>query len=132
MGAEAFSSTGLGIGREAVIMPGVRVGDGAIIGTRAQVTKDVPPYAVVAGNPGRIVKMRFPPEIVAELLAIRWWDWEAEKIARHVDASDLVGVEGFERIGAGLAGVERNLALGRPATHQDRDVFHGLTQSQFS
>ena len=59
------------IGREAVIMPGVGVGDGAIIGTRAQVTKDVPPYAVVAGNPGRIVKMRFPPEIVAELLAIR-------------------------------------------------------------
>ena len=74
------------IGREAVIMPGVTIGDGAIIGTRAQVTKDVPAYAVVAGNPGRIVKMRFPPEIVGELLAIRWWDWEAEKIARHVAA----------------------------------------------
>ncbi|MGX5735352.1 CatB-related O-acetyltransferase [Bosea thiooxidans] len=74
------------IGREAVIMPGVTIGDGAIIGTRAQVTKDVPPYAVVAGNPGRIVRMRFAPEIVSELLAIRWWDWDAEKIARNVAA----------------------------------------------
>ena len=73
-------------GREAVIMPGVTIGDGAIIGTRAQVTKDVPAYAVVAGNPGRVVKMRFPPEIVAELLAIRWWDWDADRIARHIDA----------------------------------------------
>ena len=74
------------IGREAVIMPGVTIGDGAIIGTRAQVTRDVPPYAVVAGNPGRIVKMRFAPEIIAELLAIRWWDWDAETIARNIAA----------------------------------------------
>ena len=74
------------IGREAVIMPGVTIGDGAIIGTRAQVTKDVPAYAVVAGNPGRVVKMRFAPEIAAELLAIRWWDWDADRIARHIDA----------------------------------------------
>ncbi len=74
------------IGREAVLMPGVTIGDGAIIGTRAQVTKDVPDYAVVAGNPAAIVKMRFPPEIVAELLTIRWWDWDAAKIGRNVDA----------------------------------------------
>lgn len=72
------------IGREAVIMPGVRVGDGAIIGTRAQVARDVPPYAVVVGNPGRIVKTRFPPEIVAALLDIRWWDWDGDRIARNV------------------------------------------------
>ncbi|WNJ90574.1 CatB-related O-acetyltransferase [Bosea sp. 685] len=72
------------IGREAVIMPGVTVGDGAIIGTRAQVARDVPPYAVVVGNPGRVVKMRFAPEIVAELLSIRWWDWEPERIARNI------------------------------------------------
>ena len=74
------------IGREAVVMPGVRIGDGAIIGTRAQVVKGVPPYAVVVGNPGRIVKLRFPEETVADLLAIRWWDWEADKIARNVAA----------------------------------------------
>jgi virginiamycin A acetyltransferase len=74
------------IGREAVIMPGVTIGDGAIIGTRAQVVKDVPPYAVVVGNPGRVVKLRFPELTVAALLNIRWWDWDAEKIARNVGA----------------------------------------------
>ena len=74
------------IGREAVIMPGVRIGDGAIVGTRAQVARDVPPYAVVVGNPGRVVKLRFPPEVVDELLSIRWWDWDAEKIGRNVAA----------------------------------------------
>lgn len=74
------------IGREAVIMPGVTIADGAIIGTRAQVVKDVPPYAVVVGNPGRVVKLRFPDETVAALLSIRWWDWEADKIARNVAA----------------------------------------------
>jgi virginiamycin A acetyltransferase len=72
------------IGREAVIMPGVTIGDGAIIGTWAQVSRDVPPYAVVVGNPGCIVKTRFSPEIVSELLSIRWWDWDAEKIARNI------------------------------------------------
>ncbi len=74
------------IGREAVIMPGVTIGDGAIIGTRAQVVKDVPPYAVVVGNPGRVVRTRFPDETVAALLAIAWWDWDADKIGRNVAA----------------------------------------------
>jgi virginiamycin A acetyltransferase len=74
------------IGREAVIMPGVTIGDGAIIGTRAQITRDVPPYAVVVGNPGRVVKMRFAPEIVAALLDIRWWDWDGDRIARNIAA----------------------------------------------
>ncbi|MEN5083338.1 CatB-related O-acetyltransferase [Bosea sp. TWI1241] len=72
------------IGREAVIMPGVTIGDGAIIGTRAQVARDVPPYAVVVGNPGRVVKLRFAPEVIAALLDIRWWDWAPEKIARNL------------------------------------------------
>lgn len=74
------------IGREAVIMPGVTIGDGAIIGTRAQVVKDVPPYAVVVGNPGRVVRTRFPDETVAALLSIAWWNWDAEKIGRNVAA----------------------------------------------
>lgn len=85
------------IGREAVIMPGVTIGDGAIIGTRAQVTRDVPPYAVVVGNPGRVVRMRFAPEIVAELLSIRWWDWEPDKIARNlaeISSADIDALRG--------------------------------------
>lgn len=85
------------IGREAVIMPGVTVGDGAIIGTRAQVARDVPPYAVVVGNPARVVKTRFPPEIVAELLDIRWWDWEPEKIGRNIAAISGADIDALRR-----------------------------------
>lgn len=73
------------IGREAVILPGVQVGDGAIIGARAVVSRDVPAYAVVAGNPARIVKRRFDDATVAALLELKWWDWPASAIMRHVD-----------------------------------------------
>jgi virginiamycin A acetyltransferase len=50
------------------------------------VAADVPPYAVVVGNPGRVIRLRFPPEIVAELLAIAWWNWDADRIGRNVQA----------------------------------------------
>lgn len=74
------------IGREAMIMPGVTIGDGAIIGARAVVTKDVPPYAVMAGNPAIVKKKRFDDATIAALLATAWWDWPAEKIARNLAA----------------------------------------------
>ena len=72
------------IGSQATIMMGVTVGDGAIIATNATVTKDVPPYAIVGGNPAQVLRMRFAPEDVARLLEIRWWDWPAEKITRNL------------------------------------------------
>ncbi|MEP3278088.1 MAG: CatB-related O-acetyltransferase [Stappiaceae bacterium] len=74
------------IGRDARIMPGITIGDGAIIGANAVVATDVPPYAVVAGNPAQIVRMRFPDEIVGQLIDISWWFWSAEKIARNLHA----------------------------------------------
>ncbi|HET7773166.1 MAG TPA: CatB-related O-acetyltransferase, partial [Burkholderiaceae bacterium] len=74
------------IGYEALIMPGVRIGHGAVIGTRAVVTRDVPPYAVVAGNPGQIVRMRFAPDVIQALLTLAWWDWPVEKISRNLPA----------------------------------------------
>lgn len=74
------------IGREAVIMPGVRIGDGAIVGTRAVVARDVPPYSVVVGNPARVVRRRFDDETIAALLDIAWWDWPADAVAAHVEA----------------------------------------------
>ena len=72
------------IGRDAMIMPGVTVGDGAIIGARAVVASDVPPYATVAGNPARLIRRRYSNEDVERLLRIAWWAWPIEMITEHV------------------------------------------------
>lgn len=74
------------IGYEAVIMAGVTVGDGAVIGSRAVVTKDIPPYTVVGGIPAKVIKERFSKEIIDALLQIKWWDWTVEKIAQNIEA----------------------------------------------
>jgi chloramphenicol O-acetyltransferase type B len=67
-------------GREAVVMSGVTIGDGAVVGARALVTKDVPAYAIVSGNPARVVRERFAPEIVARLQATAWWNWPPQRL----------------------------------------------------
>ncbi len=74
------------IGYNATIMPGVKVGDGAIIATNSTVTKDVAPYAIVGGNPAREIKKRFSDEDIEKLLELQWWDWDVEKITRNVQA----------------------------------------------
>lgn len=73
------------IGYEAVIMPGVNIGDGAIIGAKSVVTKDVQPYTIVGGNPAKVIRQRFSDEIVAALLKIAWWHWDIEKITRNLE-----------------------------------------------
>lgn len=69
------------IGRESVIMPGVHIGDGAIIAARSVVTRDVAPYTLAGGNPARPIRKRFDEELISLLLALRWWDFEPEKLA---------------------------------------------------
>ena len=72
------------IGYESVIMPGVKIGDGAVIAAKSVVVKDISPYTVVGGNPAHPIKQRFSDAEVAQLLKIRWWDWEIDKISRNV------------------------------------------------
>eukprot|EP01037_Dinobryon_pediforme_P007176 gene7176-7244_t len=72
------------IGYRASILPGVKIGDGAIIGSYAVVTSDVPPYAIVGGNKAVVIRKRFDDPSITRLLDIRWWDWPIEKITRHV------------------------------------------------
>lgn len=68
------------IGNKALILSGVKIGDGAVIGAGSIVTKDVAPYAIVAGNPAKLCRFRFDTQTITELLQIAWWDWPYEKI----------------------------------------------------
>lgn len=74
------------IGYKALIMPGVKIGNGAIISSQSVVTTDVPAYTIVGGNPAKVIKKRFSDEIVCELEKLAWWDWPVEKITKHLTA----------------------------------------------
>ncbi|MGC7871072.1 CatB-related O-acetyltransferase [Desulfosporosinus sp. SYSU MS00001] len=72
------------IGYEAVILSGVNIGDGAIIGTRAVVTKDIPPYTIVGGIPAKEIKKRFDIETIKKMQQIKWWNWSFDKIQQFL------------------------------------------------
>ena len=84
------------IGFETVILSGVCIGDGAIIGARAVVTHDVPPYTIVGGVPAKEIRRRFPQETIDRLLALKWWDWDREKIKRNLPAIQAGAINELE------------------------------------
>ncbi|WAS99261.1 type B chloramphenicol O-acetyltransferase [Nannocystis punicea] len=98
------------IGAEAMFMPGVRVGHGAVIGSRALVTRDVEPYTIVGGNPARPIRKRFSEPEIAMLLEMAWWDWPLERIHEAMPllcSSDIAGLHRMWReSGANAGGAE--------------------------
>lgn len=81
------------IGYGAVIMAGVTIGDGAIIGARAVVTKDVEPYSIVGGIPAKEIRKRFAPDVIERLMELQWWDWQKEQIQKAIPAIQSGDIE---------------------------------------
>ena len=84
------------IGFEAVILAGVKIGDGAIIGARAVVTKDVPPYTIVGGVPAKTIRKRFSDEDIATLMALKWWDLPPAQILeriKYIQSGNLIALK---------------------------------------
>lgn len=90
------------IGSEAVLMPGITVGDGAVIGTRALVTRDVEPYTIVGGNPAKPIRKRFPEAQIAELLEMKWWEWDEAALAGAMPLLTSGDIDGLHRYWRGL------------------------------
>lgn len=83
------------IGYDATIMPGIKIGSGAIIASKSVVTKNVPAYSIAGGNPAKIIKHRFDDSTISELLKIAWWDWDVVKITEnleHIVGNDLAAL----------------------------------------
>jgi virginiamycin A acetyltransferase len=87
------------IGQNVTVMPGVHIGDGAIVAANSVVTKDVPAYHIVGGNPVRIIKKRFDDDLISYLLNLKWWDWSAEKIFNNIEtlcSADLSAIKSIK------------------------------------
>ena len=98
------------IGRDALILSGITIGDGAVIGARSVVRKDVAPYAIVAGNPARFVGYRVEKELVRELLEIAWWNWPLDKIKEALPLLLATDIKAF---------VEKHREENPPKVEQD-------------
>ena len=86
------------IGYEAVILSGVHIGDGAIIGARAVVTRDVEPYTIMGGVPARPIRKRYDEETIQRLLALRWWDFPPEQMRKCLDALEQGDLQALEQM----------------------------------
>jgi len=89
------------IGYDALIMPGVTIGDGAIVAARSVVTGDVPSYTIVGGNPALPIRRRFSEETIGALLGIAWWNWEIDRISRNLESIVGADLEALRRAAGG-------------------------------
>ena len=88
------------IGQNVTVLPGVHIGDGAIIGANSVVSKDVPPYSVAGGNPVKVIRKRFDDDTIAYLLQLKWWDWSVDKITQNLEilcSENLSKIKKIER-----------------------------------
>lgn len=90
------------LGHHALVLPGVTIGDGAVVASASVVTRDVPPYAVLAGNPARVVRMRYDEEDVERLLRAAWWDWPMDLVTKHARTIMAGTPAELERVAAGI------------------------------
>jgi virginiamycin A acetyltransferase len=86
------------IGHEATVMPGVTIGNGAIIAAKSVVTKDVPDYAIVGGNPAKVIRMRYDDSTIERLLQIAWWNWPATKVTKHIKLINSSNINALEAV----------------------------------
>jgi hypothetical protein len=93
-----------------LIMSGVKIGDGAIVAAGSVVTRDVPPYAIVGGNPAKLIRFRFTEEQIAALLEIRWWDWPEDRVRAAVPYFESEDVDAFIAYARGQSSVLGNSA----------------------
>ena len=84
------------LGYNATVMPGITIGDGAIVASESVVSSNVPPYAIVGGNPAKIIRMRYADDVIDRLLKIRWWDWDIQKITRYLPLISRPASDGME------------------------------------
>lgn len=95
---DTIISNDVWIGYGVTIMPGVKIGNGAIIATGSVVTKNVPDYAIVGGNPAQIIRMRFDDAVIKRLLNIAWWNWDVAKITKHIKVINSGDVDELESV----------------------------------
>jgi virginiamycin A acetyltransferase len=93
------------IGYDALLMPGVRVGDGAVIAARSVVTSNVPPYTIVGGNPAKVIRSRYDDATVARLLQLAWWDWPVDAITEAIPLISQADVDALAEFGRTVSGV---------------------------
>ncbi|GHU21270.1 hypothetical protein FACS189472_13810 [Alphaproteobacteria bacterium] len=88
------------IGVEAFIMPGIKIADGAVVGARSVITKNIGPYEIWGGNPAKLIRKRFSDDVIEQLMKIQWWNWDIDKIIDNIDVLASGNIEKLREIKA--------------------------------